>query len=51
MDELVDGRKEWCKAADSKETTNNRNKPKMVRLLKIKFLIALKLNWNGGSIL
>ena len=25
------------------------NKPKMVRFLKIKFLIILKLNFNGGQ--
>ena len=29
--------------------TNNLNKPKMIRFLKFKFLIALNLNFNGGQ--
>ena len=29
--------------------TNNQNKPKMAQFLKLMFLIALKLNFNGGQ--
>ena len=42
MDELVDWKKEGCKDTYSKETANNQNKAKMVWLLKINFMIALK---------
>ena len=37
-------KKEWHSL-----NTNNQNKPKMAQFLKFKFLIALKLNFNGGQ--
>ena len=37
-------KKEWHSL-----NTNNQNKPKMAQFLKFKFLIALKLNLNGGE--
>ena len=39
-------KKEWHRL-----NTNNQNKPKMATFEKFKFLITLKLNFNGGSIL
>ena len=38
----------WKKERDSLNT-NNQNKPKMAWFSKFKFLIAFKLNFNGGQ--
>ena len=49
VDGWMDGSQSWVKDCLQQSINFSINKPKMVRFLKIKFLIILKLKYNRGQ--